>query len=80
MSQHHPAILPQILRLFSQLHLEVLKIHTEDHLDVDHDVFFCEVEQNFGPDLPDLAVVRYGVSYANESIRSHVFFFYFLAA
>jgi len=61
MSQHHPAILPQILRLFSQLHLEVLKIHTEDHLDVDHDVFFCEVEQNFGPDLPDLAVVRYGL-------------------
>ena len=30
--------------------------------DVDHDVFFCKVDQNFGPELPDLAVVRYGVA------------------
>lgn len=62
MSQHHPAILPEILRLFVQLNLEVLKIHTEDHLDVDTDVFFCKQEKiKENQELVDLAVIRYGL-------------------
>jgi len=59
MSQHHPTILPQILNLFLRLKLEVLKVHTEDHLDVDTDIFFLQQTENEGS--VDLAVIRYGL-------------------
>eukprot|EP00494_Astrolonche_serrata_P032679 UN32948 len=58
MSQHHPTILPQILDLFLKLKLEVLKVHTEDHLDVDTDIFFLQQTED---ESVDLAVIRYGL-------------------
>lgn len=62
MSKHHPAMLVKILRLFTHFHFEVLKIHTEDHLDVDTDVFFCKQEKmREDQELVDLAVIRYGL-------------------
>jgi len=62
MSQHHPSVLPEILNLFVQLHLDVIKIHTEDHLDIDTDVFFCEQNHDKGEtESVDLAVIRYGL-------------------